>query len=63
VEWEGGARSRPAIALIEYEMMVDPVSSTNDGEGGDDGNKEIENDSKWEGDILHSGKGPGHGVV
>jgi len=50
------------IAPIEHEMTADHISGTNDGKGGDNGNKEIENDSEWEGEVLHSGEGPGHGV-
>ena len=40
---------------------MNAIGGANDEEDGNDGNEKIENDSKQEGEALHSGEGPGHG--
>ena len=46
VEWEGGAGSGPAISPIEQEVMADTVGSAKNEKNGDDGNKEVKDNSK-----------------
>jgi len=43
-------------------MAVNPISGADDDEDGDNGNEKIESDCYWEGQVLHSGEGPGHGL-
>ena len=42
--------------------MTDSIGSANDGEGSNNRDDVIENDSQEEGEVLHSGEGPGHRV-
>ena len=41
-------------------MTADTVGSAEDEEESDNGNEKIKDNSKWEREVLHSGKGPGH---
>ena len=40
---------------------MDAVGGTDNKEDGDYGNEKVKDDSKREGEALHSGEGPGHG--
>jgi len=62
VEWEGGAMVGPAVMPVEEEVATDSGGGADNGEGGDNRNDKVKNDSYREREVLHSGKGPGHEV-